>query len=254
MCPISIVKRPRIQAPVQWRRYRVCHLGEPFSLVVPRKYIKNRFSVLCTTAAGQSVRRLPAGAYPILPERRRCRSLVRPTRGRSFEVLDGFVGNSMISRSGTRKSSDANVLAVKQGFDFAQRSAGFSEVFRLPLRKMWVTTRVESSWLSDCATTWQSVADTKLRIFAAADLVHERSFPLLPTTNRDGLWGMTSDPSSIWIARCGGSAGQSGAIRRARTAAAAARTHSCSAVNGSTFARAKDLFVSFGQRNHGPAA
>ena len=36
----------------------------------------------------------------------------------------------MISRSGTRKSSDAKVLAVKQGFDFDQRSAGFSEVFR----------------------------------------------------------------------------------------------------------------------------
>ncbi len=42
----------------------------------------------------------------------------------------------MISRSGTRKSSDANMLAVKQGFDFAQRSTGLSEVFRLPLRKM----------------------------------------------------------------------------------------------------------------------
>ena len=44
----------------------------------------------------------------------------------------------MISRSGTRKSSDANVLAAKQGFDFAQRPAGLSEVFRLPLRKMGV--------------------------------------------------------------------------------------------------------------------
>ncbi len=42
----------------------------------------------------------------------------------------------MISGSGTRKSSDANVLAVKRGFDFARRSAGFSEVFRLPLPKM----------------------------------------------------------------------------------------------------------------------
>ncbi len=61
----------------------------------------------------------------------------------------------MISHSGTRKSSDANVLAVKQGFDCTQPSAGFSdvfrlplrkifsEVFRLPLRKMWVTTRPE---------------------------------------------------------------------------------------------------------------
>ncbi len=55
----------------------------------------------------------------------------------------------MISRSGTRKSSDANVLAVKQGFDFraavrrffgslptSATKDGFSEVFRLPLRKM----------------------------------------------------------------------------------------------------------------------
>ena len=32
-----------------------------------------------------------------------------------------FGRDSVISRSGTRKSSDANVLAVTQGFDFAQR-------------------------------------------------------------------------------------------------------------------------------------
>ncbi len=50
----------------------------------------------------------------------------------------------MISRSGTRKSSDANVLAVKQGFDFAQRPTGLLEVFRLPLRMMWVMTRVST--------------------------------------------------------------------------------------------------------------
>ncbi len=55
-----------------------------------------------------------------------------------------FRRDSVISRSGTRKSSDANVLAVTPGFDFAQRSAGFSEVFRLPLRKMWVMTRARS--------------------------------------------------------------------------------------------------------------
>ena len=46
-----------------------------------------------------------------------------------------FGRDSVISGSGTRKSSDANVLAVKQGFNFAQRSVGCSEVFRLPLRK-----------------------------------------------------------------------------------------------------------------------
>ena len=53
-----------------------------------------------------------------------------------------LLGNclSRTARSGTRKSSDANVLAGKQGFDFAPRSAGFPEVFRLPLRKLWVTT------------------------------------------------------------------------------------------------------------------
>jgi hypothetical protein len=35
---------------------------------------------------------------------------------------NGFLGReSVISRSGTRKSSDANLLAVTQGFDFAQR-------------------------------------------------------------------------------------------------------------------------------------
>ncbi len=44
--------------------------------------------------------------------------------------------SDMISRSVTRKSSDANMLAVSKIFDFAQWSAGFSEVFRLPLRKM----------------------------------------------------------------------------------------------------------------------
>ncbi len=32
------------------------------------------------------------------------------------------------------------MLAVKQGCDFAQRQAGCSEVFRLPLQKMWVMT------------------------------------------------------------------------------------------------------------------
>ncbi len=32
-----------------------------------------------------------------------------------------FGRESVISRSGTRKSSDANVLALTQGFDFAQR-------------------------------------------------------------------------------------------------------------------------------------
>ncbi len=56
----------------------------------------------------------------------------------------------MISRSGTRKSSDANELAVKQGFDFAQRSAGFSEVFRLPLRKIVTSQRIRTHRLLDC--------------------------------------------------------------------------------------------------------
>ncbi len=36
-----------------------------------------------------------------------------------------FRRDSLISRSGTRKSSDANVLAVKQSFHVAQQSAGF---------------------------------------------------------------------------------------------------------------------------------
>ncbi len=47
-----------------------------------------------------------------------------------------FGRDRVISRSGTRKSSDANVLAVKQGFYFALRQAGCPEVFRLPLQKM----------------------------------------------------------------------------------------------------------------------
>ncbi len=60
-----------------------------------------------------------------------------PQRGQRTRVITHIFSDcaSMISRSGTRKSFDANMLAVKQGFDFAQRSAGFSEVFRLPLRK-----------------------------------------------------------------------------------------------------------------------
>ncbi len=66
-----------------------------------------------------------------------------PRRNLSFNAqpqAPAFL-SSMICRSGTRKSSDANVLAVKQGFDFAQRSAGLKEVFRLPLRIFWVKPR-----------------------------------------------------------------------------------------------------------------